>query len=420
MDNRRIIFIAIAVIAVLFLFNPFGGGDQKKIPRPRIDNKQLDILKEHVQAYQRSPEQLVVEAFEEHDIVFIGGISDSSVIKEHADFYIKLIALLHEKGVHTIGIEHALYNDQALLDELVVSDRYDEVKTKQILFNRHVMWGYSEYADIFKTVWELNNYLKSDQKPMRIVGLSPRNEWKYLQNDKDLKENEIKRKILAQGLTSVFMAKAIRTEIIEKGEKALIISRAPEIFTKYRYKKYSEDTLQTGFSESRNAGNIIYDEIGDRAATILLHYPWPDEKSLYHRFGRPFEGAFDALLASLPREQSRTGVYTEGTPFGDLPLRTGAYAYGYEDITMKDLCDGYIIFRPLHEHTTITAIPDFITRENFEEAFHNFPAPKSMLPFKLEKLQKEKDVEGAIAHMNQLIATYSANTIKFLAYFKFP
>jgi len=114
------------------------------------------------------------------------------------------------------------------------------------------------------------------------------------------------------------------------------------------------------------------------------------------------------------------GVYTKGTPFGDLPLRTGAYAYGYEDLTMKDLCDGYIIFRPLHEHTTITAIANFITRENFEEAFHNFPAPKSMLPFKLEKLQKEKDVESAVAHMNQLIATYSGNTVRFLAYFKYP
>ena len=419
MDNRRIIFIAIAVVAVLFLFNPFGGGNRNKIPRPRIDNKQLDTLKEHVQAYNRSPEQLVVEAFEEHDIVFLGGISDSSVIKEHADFYLKLISLLHEKGVNTIGIEHALYNDQALIDELVASDRYDEVKTKQILFNRHVMWGYKEYADIFKTVWELNNYLKSDQKPMRIVGLSPRNEWKHLQKDKDLKENETKKKILAQGLTSVFMAKAIRTEIIEKGEKALIISRAPEIFTKYRYKKYAEDTLQTGFSESRNAGNIIYDEIGDRAATILLHYPWPVERTMYG-LGRPFEGAFDALLASLPQEQLRTGVYTKGTPFADLPLREGVYAYGYEDLTLKDLCDGYIIFRPLHEHTTITAIPDFITRENFEEAFHNFPAPKSMLPFKLEKLQKEKDVESAISHMNRLIATYSGNTVKLLANFKYP
>ncbi len=419
MDNRRIIFIAIAVIAVIFLFNPFGRRDIGKIPQPRIDSQQLEKLKSYIQAYHRTPEQLVLEAFDDHDIVLLGGISDSSVIKEHADFYLELIPLLHEKGAYVIGIGQALYNDQALIDELVTSDRYDEAKARRILFNRHVMWGYKEYAEIFKKVWELNSYLKSDQKPMRIVGISPRNEWKYLQNQKDLENNEIKKKILDQGLTSVFMAKAIKSEIIEKGEKALIISRAPEIFSRYRYKKYAEDTLKTGFTESRNAGNIIFDEIGDKAATILLHYPWPDDSSMY-RFARPFDGAFDALMAALPGEQSRAGIFTHGSPFGDLRIRNGSYAYGYEDLTMKDLCDGYIIFRPLHKHTTITPIPDFITRENLSEALENFPAPKSMLPFKAEKLDSEKKVEGAIAHMNQLIAGYAQNTLKFLAYFRFP
>jgi hypothetical protein len=419
MDNRRIIFIAIAVIAVIFIFNPFGARNQRKIPQPRIDPQQLEELKSHIQAYRRTPEQLVLEAFDQHDIVFLGGISDSSVIKEHTDLYLELIPQLHENGVYNIGIEQALYNDQARIDELVTSERYDEGAARQVLFNRHVMWGYEEYAEIFKRVWELNNYLTSDQKPMRIVGISPRNEWKYLQKQKDLENNETKKKILAQGLTSVFMAQAIKNEIIEKGEKALIISRAPEIFTRYRYKKYAEDTLKTGFTESRNAGNIIFDEIGDRAATILLHYPWPDDRSVY-RFGRPFDGAFDALLADQPGEQLRVGVFARGTPFGDLRIKNGGYAYGYEDLTMKDLCEGYVIFRPLHEHTTITPIPDFITRENFPEALENFPAPKSMLPFKAEKLDKEKDVEQAIAHMNQLIAGYSQNTLRFLAYFKFP
>jgi hypothetical protein len=418
MDNRRIIFIAVAVIVVLFLFNPFGRR-QQKIPPPYVDQQRLETLKEHLQSYYRSPEQFIVEAFEDHDVVFIGGIGDSSVIKEHVDLVVKAIPLLHKNGIHTIGIEHALYNDQASIDELVTAQRYDEAKTNQILFDRHVMWGYREYADIFKEVWNVNQYLKSDQEPMRIVGLSPRNEWKYLQKEKDLKDNEIKQKILAQGLTSVFMAKAIREQIIEKEEKALIVSRSPEVFTKYRYKKYQEDTQNTGFSETRNAGNIVYDEIGSRAATILLHYPWPDDRSMY-RSGRPFDGAFDALIAALPQERGRAGLRTAGTPFGDLPLKNGVYAYGYENLTMKDLCDGYIITGPLHEYTGITPLPNFITHENFEEAYHNFPGPKSMLPFTLEKLTKEKDVESAIAHMNQLIAEYPQNALRFLALFKFP
>ena len=219
-----------------------------------------------------------------------------------------------------------------------------------------------------------------------------------------------------QGLPSVFMAKIIQEEFVDTGTKALIFCGVQQALTNYRNIKYEENTRESGFREVRSAGNIVYDRIGPRAATVLLHYLWPDEDAMY-RVARPVGGAFDALMGGLDRDRIQGAVRTGGTPFGELAVSQGIYAYKHENLTLKDLCQGYIIMGPLHEHTMVTAIPDFISVENINEALRDFPAPKDTLPTIKEP---DKDAPAAAQYMNNLIAGYTQNVSRVLDLFKYP
>ena len=414
MDNRRIIFIVIAVVAVLFLFNPFSRNQGQRVPQPYVDRDMLDSLKNHFTSNYQSPEQLVKRVFATRDVVFISGVGDSSVIKEHVAAIGALIPTLHQNGVTGLGLEYALYADQDKIDRVLSSSTYDEKAVREILFNRHVMWGYQEYADLFKVAWELNRHIASDSEPFRIVGLMARNDWQHLKTQKDLEDAQIKRKILADGLPSVFIARAIQKEFIDKDRKALIFCSAQQVFTHYRNHKYEENTLESGFSEPRSAGNIVYDKIKSRAGTLLLHYIWPDEQAMY-QVARPFEGVFDALMKVIEKEQTKAGIQTIDGPFAELPVASGVFAYKQDDLRISGMCQGYIILGPLHEYTTVTPIPEFINAENLQEALRNFPAPKDTLPVIKDP---EKDAPRAVQYMNSLIVGYAQNTDKLLEQFK--
>jgi len=410
MDRRRVLIIGILVVAVLVLFNPFGRRP-RKVPAPAMPREQLAPLKEHVLAYGKNPERYVTEAFERHSIVFLGGIGDSTLVRQQVELVSRLVPELHGSGIRAIGIEQALYDDQQAIDRLVTADSFDEREAQRLLFRRHVMWGYQEYVEIFRAAWRVNSTLEEGKQPFRIVGLSPRNEWRHLEKQKDLENEVLKNRILAQGLPSVFMADVIEREFVDAGFKALVYCTVPHVFTDYRNKRYEENTRDSGFDEARSAGNIIHDQIGGEAVTILLHYPWPEEKSMF-RVGRPFGGAVDALIESLPENRRQAGFDTAGTPFADLPVNRGVYAHGYEDLRMKDLCDGYLIDGHVHRYEMVTPIEGFINESNVSEAMTNFPAPKNSLP-------SDKDPAEAAAVMNEMIGRYSENTRRMLDLFAF-
>ena len=131
-----------------------------------------------------------------------------------------------------------------------------------------------------------------------------------------------------------------------------------------------------------------------------------------YRVGRPFGGAIDSLLASVPEDRQEAGFGTADTPFGELPINNSIYTYGYEELKMRDLCDGYIVMGPVHEYETATPIPAFITEKNLEEAKKNFPAPKNRLP-------STDDPEKAVAYLNDMIVRYADNVAKMLELFRF-
>jgi hypothetical protein len=145
-------------------------------------------------------------------------------------------------------------------------------------------------------------------------------------------------------------------------------------YTEYRNKQYEERAQEMGLGETRRVGNIIYDQIGDSASTVLFHSPWSDERS-QNGMAYPAGGAIDALLEKLPEESRRMGFDVAGTPFADLPVYAKSLTEGYDRLTFSDVTDGYITLALFPDYQPATAIEGFITEENVTEAIENFPGP---------------------------------------------
>ncbi len=369
--SALLMLFVLLLITMIHYFVAAEENDKYKLPElcPALKNELFGyIIGEH-----QTPEDYIISKFKNHDIVFIG---EFHRIKQNVELIHRLIPELYENSVHILGIECALYENQGKIDSLIFADSYDEFSAQRILFDQFVFWGYQEYADLFKTAWSLNNALPEDSIPFRVIGLNIRPDWRHVITAEDRENPEVMKKVWSCGDPDEYMAQTIIKEIIDKNEKALIFCGSHHAFTEYKQPLYDEKTKEfTGFVENR-MGNLIYDIIGKRAFTIMLHAPWINAQGYSSPYVYPVDGIIDALLATLPAFYRNAAFDTKETPFGSLPARTTLYKYGYKHFSLNNYCDGYICQGLLSEYTGVTPIQGFINEDNLEAAKLQSPNPE--------------------------------------------
>ena len=374
MKRGSFLLVAMLVIAAIIIFDPLQffrkRGDITW--KPRVDEESLQPYVEFAQSRRQSPEDFVISTFGSHDIVFLGELQK---IQQTPQFVARLIPLLYAAGVRNLGIEYALSDSQAEIDALLSRPAYNELKARAIAFEWIVTWGFQEYMDIFKAAWQLNSALPAGASPMRIVGLSVRQNWEFLKTEEDAKNPETLAKIMANGIPDAHMAAVIEREFLRKGQKALVYCSIQHAFTRYRSKEYEKNAAAAKLSETRRAGNIVFDRIGSKAFTIYVHSPWMDASS-QNGTVYPVDGMVDALIDALPAEKKYAGFNLAGTPLGELAVRASSYASGYQSLRLSDLCDGYVILGPISEYRAVTPIPDFVPVDGVDYAIRNFPGAK--------------------------------------------
>ena len=376
--KRNVVLVIVAIIAGVFLvFNPLqflrrSGG----AARPAVDSAVVASLLTYAQSSWRAPEEYVLSAFDDHDIVFLG---EFFKIRQNVELVTGLIPRLYAAGVRNLGIEYALSDDQQDIDALVTAPAWDEAKARAITFNWLVTWGYQEYIDLYKAAWQANRDRPAGARPFRVVGLNVRQHWESLRSDADVNDPKAIARIFADGIPDAHMAQVIDGMFVKKGEKALIYCGTQHIFTRYRSREYETNVTAMKLSETRRAGRIVHDAIGARAFAISLHAPWPD-KSRRNGLAFPADGAIDALIAALAPDRKSGGWNTAGTPIGALPVKTSVYAAGETGLTVANLFDGYVVQGPIAEYTMVTPIKDFVRPEDAERAAKEFPGVKSSPP----------------------------------------
>ncbi len=372
MKRNTLLIAVVAVVAVLFVFNPFQLLRGRGTRRPAVSPQTLSPLASWARSGFRPPEDYILSCFRSHDIVFLG---EFYKISQNVKLVSALIPRLYAAGVRNLGIEYALAEDQPRIDALLTAPSYSEAEARRITFRWIVTWGFQEYIDLYRAAWEVNHGRPAGSPPFRIVALNVRQNWEYVKAERDMTDPETVRKILANGVPDAFMAQVILREIAARGEKALIFCNMQHAFTRYREREYERNAAARGFPETRRTGNIVREAVGDRAFTILLHAPWPDRRSP-NGLSYPAEGVLDALMDALPPDLQSAGFDTGGSPFGELPLRTGSLAEGYQGLTLSGVCDGYVLQGPIAKYTTVTPIEGFVPEGEGDYAVKNFPGPK--------------------------------------------
>ena len=320
----------------------------------------------YIRKSAQDPQTYVIEKLRNHDVVFLG---EHHLVKENLLLVQSLIPKLYENGIYTIGMEFGAFEVQDKLDQLLISDTYNEQLAREIMFTYNVAWGYQEYLDVYKAAWQFNRSLPEKARKFRILSLSYIFHWEKFTGTRNPESMSL---VFPMGTIDKFRAELIEREIILKNEKILALVGTPHAYSRYgsAYYKYNGDNF-CDFDHDW-LGNRLYRKYPGKVFSIILHQAFTMKEGDRYLPESPCEGAIEKLMAL--NDNKPAGFDLLNTPVGKLPDRS-LNATGYTDFTVGQLFDGYIFLEPLNKLEGCTPIPDFVNETNIQQALEKFPDP---------------------------------------------
>jgi len=266
-----------------------------------------------------APADYVIREFDARDVVLLG---EHGMIRHDVLLVRAVVPRLPGAGVARLGVEFVGAADQEPLDRLVAADEWDETLARALVRRTDPAFGAREYLDLLRAAQTVNR--EGRGRLLRVVGLggAPRDALRALE---------------AAGA-------------LEPGEKTLILARFESAFTRFRL-------------PSPGLGNLVHDAVGDRAATVLLHAPWPSALGPGAPAVYPADGHIDASMIALSDENRRAGFDLAGSAFAALPVGTSAWGLLGPDVTLGDLADGYVFQTAIHDDEGVTPIEGWLEDE---------------------------------------------------------
>ncbi len=318
----------------------------------------------YLRANGKSPIEYVVEKFKQHDVVMLG---EQHEVREVCEFISNLIEpLYHQANVKYFAMEVLKYKNQQLVNKLVTGEEYDE-KLVLKLFRDCVwpLWGFQEYMDILKAVWQVNQTLPPDKEKIKVVCLA---------NDLDGTVLESRRHLFwklpgclyRMVMNDKTMAKILEREVLRKGEKALVQVGGYHAFTHYRLPAVKSGKLVAEVPP--RFGYILHGKYGNRIFQIVLHR-WGLSYDFFSgnvNIQQPLGGLLEEVFAENGNKP--VGFDVISSPFASLRDST-QYEFAYQKyVVFSDVARGYVFLKPLKELNKITWAKGFINESNFEKA----------------------------------------------------
>lgn len=321
--------------------------------------KCVEYLKENF----LTPEQYILSKFKLHDVILLG---EDHAVKNNLDLVLNLIPKLYEAGIYNLGMEFGASENQEDLDRLINSETYDENEARNLMYNYNVKWPYKEYMDIYKAAWKLNKSLPENAKKFRILSLS------YVYNWKDfsgIRTPESAKKIFYKGNTEIYRAEIIEKEVINKGEKLLVLTGAVHAFTRYKYPVYEPNAEDFTRLQGGGLGNRLYEKYGSKIFSLLLHQPFQNINTLVYS-STSGTRSIECIMNKF--ENKSAGFDLINTVMGDI-RDDSYYSMTYENFSLKDIVDGYIFTKPLSELEGCTIDYEYIKGKDFNHIKINYP-----------------------------------------------
>jgi len=276
--------------------------------------------------------------------------------KQDIDFVTSLIPDLYKAGIRNLAYEFYEHTHQAILDSILTAKEWNErLLYHTISSGFAIYWGYTEYLNLLKKVWEFNQTLEPNQPKFRVVLFGP--------EFNPCKEGEL---MFVAGVNpDVTMAEVFKREVISKQEKALIYTGTHHAFTRYRERE-KDDDCDDGYDDwwKGRMGNIIHQKYPEKTFTIMLHQPWVALGDWSKPMVRPVHGVIDSVMEMLSNRPM--GFDVRGTIIGQLKADDTDYAACYEDFKLEDFTDGYIFLAPYRDIIFVLPEPNFYDEFNLK------------------------------------------------------
>jgi hypothetical protein len=297
--------------------------------------------KERKEYNTEDPKQYILRNFKTHDVIFLG---EPHKVREHLEFLKELLPLLQQNGISILFFEFTAYEDTHLMDSLLNAPSFDRQTGNRLVGSSLWDWNYKEYVDVLEEAWKMNR--KTGPEKFRIIGMNNKTFWSNDRNrlwqEKDWSDVIIK-------------------EAIAKNKKALVYCGTHHAITQFQQPYTVGGTYQGKASKDR-VGHHIYNAIGNKTMTIWLHYIWPDGN--YKMRCAPCNGFFDSLYYTASVNKSPFAFDTHKSQLGEISDSLSLYSLGSKSIKLKEIADGYIVLKPIHELSFISPVKDFVDDKN--------------------------------------------------------
>lgn len=333
---------------------------------------------EFIKEQGENPKNYVISKFTKYDYVFLGEYHRN---KQDVDFIASLIPELYKNGVKNIAYEFYAYANQTKIDSLLTAKKWNEKELNHTLSRGFgIYWGYTEYINILKKVWDFNQTLQDNQPKFRVVMM----QYEYFPCKKGLER-------FGGVDPDKFMADVVEKEIIAKGEKALIYCGIHHAFTAYQQPQYDfEENELYGLANDR-LGNILYSKYPEKTFTIFMHAPWVSNKGWDEQYVKPVNGVIDSVMALL--DNVPMGFDIKNTMIGNLKANNTYYAFGYDDFKLEDFCDGYIFLLPYKKVKFVSVNPHFYDEHNLNLLREFFKCNAEWSEEKIDSIDSKEAVE---------------------------
>lgn len=311
----------------------------------------------------KAPVDYILDKFKDHDIVLLG---EMHYIRQQVELYHRLIPRLAEHGVKIFATEFGRRADQTLIDDLLSGQQFDYPLAKLINLRQEAFWGYKEYQDIYRMIWQ-HNHESNPDKQIRCVGMNDPYNWKLYNQicrEQKRKPNPEEIKLIWKDCDERNWLEALKKYHRPGITKVLGIMGQHHAFTRYREPTIEEEDGRKVFKgfDTIRFGNHLYNEYGDRVFNICFYDPWDSTV-----VGTPPQAPGGGIIESIVSPHfSELAFDLKGSPVGELPDYS-IYSLGYEDFRLKDIADGMIYTCRFAEFKALTPIPDFIDEDNLQE-----------------------------------------------------
>ncbi|HEX7914991.1 ChaN family lipoprotein [Rudaea sp.] len=330
-------------------------------PRAHADAEYLDFLRR-----AQVPDDYMVGKFGTADVVLLG---EDHAVRQNLAFVAALIPKLYAAGVRNLVMEFGAQEDQQALDALLGAATFDEGKAKALMFHYNSMWSWKEYRDLYRAAWTFNRALAPGRKPFRIVNMSYVYDWRGFDG---VRTPRSLARIFSRGVVDAFRADLISRDILDRGEKALVLTGTLHAFTHFAMPETHADSDGFCLRTENALGNRLLKAYGMRVANVLLHQSLPNRPGVKPAFVQPGGGEIERLMrlnANVP-----VGFDLRGTPLGDV-REPGYYGLCDDKLTLGGFFDGYVFLAPFWQLEAATPDPDFVDEINLRSALDQFPDP---------------------------------------------